>query len=81
MAKHHIPLKLDRTALSIGSLSDTSEERTYWLTQTPRERLKQIEILRMLSVITVIHEPRRFRTPSVKISNPKKMPSAICRWR
>ncbi len=49
MAKHHIPLKLDRTALAIGSLSDTSEERTYWLTQTPRERLKQIEILRRIN--------------------------------
>ena len=49
MAKPHIPLKLDRTALSIGSLSDTSEERTYWLTQTPRERLKQIEILRRIN--------------------------------
>ena len=49
MAKHHIPLKLDRTALSIGSLSDTSEERTYWLTQTPHERLKQIEILRRIN--------------------------------
>lgn len=49
MAKHHIPLKLDKTALSIGSLSDTSEERTYWLTQTPRERLKQIEILRRIN--------------------------------
>lgn len=49
MAKHHIPLKLDKTVLSIGSLSDTSEERTYWLTQTPRERLKQIEILRRIN--------------------------------
>ena len=49
MAKHQIPLKLDKTVLSIGSLSDTSEERTYWLTQTPRERLKQIEILRRIN--------------------------------
>ena len=49
MAKPHIPLKLDRTALSIGSFSDTSEERAYWLTQTPRERLKQIEILRRIN--------------------------------
>ena len=49
MAKPHIPLKLDRTALSIGSLSDTSEERTYWHAQTPRERLKQIEILRRIN--------------------------------
>ena len=49
MATHRLPLKMDRTTLSTGSLSDTSEERAYWLSQPPRERLKQIEILRRIN--------------------------------
>ena len=31
MATHRPPLKMDRTTLSTGALSDTSEERAYWL--------------------------------------------------
>lgn len=49
MATHRPPLKMDRTTLSTGALSDTSEERAYWLAQPPRERLKQIEILRRIN--------------------------------
>ena len=49
MATHRPPLEMDRTTLSTGALSDTSEERAYWLAQPPRERLKQIEILRRIN--------------------------------
>jgi hypothetical protein len=42
-------LKLNRSALSVASLTDESDEKAYWLAQTPYERLKQVEILRRIN--------------------------------
>lgn len=42
-------LKVDRTALSVGSIADDSGERAYWHGRTPRERLQQVEFLRRIN--------------------------------
>jgi len=42
-------LKIDRKALSVGSLTDPSDEKAYWLARPPAERLKQVEILRRIN--------------------------------
>ncbi|MBM2814068.1 MAG: hypothetical protein HW421_830 [Ignavibacteria bacterium] len=41
--------KLDRTALSKGSFEDESDEKAYWLSRTPEERLTALEYLRRLN--------------------------------
>ncbi len=41
-------LKIDKTAFSVGSLKE-SDEKEYWLKQTPEARLRQIEILRRIN--------------------------------
>ena len=40
--------RLDRTAFSIGSLADNTDERTYWLERTPAERLEALEQTRQI---------------------------------
>jgi hypothetical protein len=42
-------LKLDRSAFSVASLADESDEKAYWLGRTPHERLRQMEILRRIN--------------------------------
>jgi hypothetical protein len=42
-------LKVDRSALTVSSLQDESDERAYWLRRTPYERMRQIEILRRIN--------------------------------
>jgi hypothetical protein len=42
-------LKVDRTAFTVASLKDESDEKAYWLSRTPRERLRQIELLRRIN--------------------------------
>ena len=42
-------LKIDRKAFSVGSLTDPSDEKAYWLSRTPAERLRQVEILRRIN--------------------------------
>ncbi len=41
-------LRMDKTALSIGSLFDESDEKAYWLSQTPEERLEALELMRQI---------------------------------
>lgn len=38
--------KVDRTAFSISPLGDDSDERAYWLSKTPTERLQALELIR-----------------------------------
>ena len=38
--------KLDKNSFSVVSLFDTSDEKRYWLSKTPLERLAALEILR-----------------------------------
>jgi hypothetical protein len=42
-------LKLDRSAFSVVSLNDETDEKAYWLSRTPYERLRQVEILRRIT--------------------------------
>jgi hypothetical protein len=39
---------VDRTAFSVASLADESDEKAYWLSRTPEERLEALEIMRQI---------------------------------
>ena len=44
-----IPLpNLDKTAFSVASLSEPSDEMEYWLTKSPEERLAALETMRQI---------------------------------
>lgn len=38
--------RLDRTAFSVGRLEDQPDERAFWFSKTPDERLRAAEFLR-----------------------------------
>ena len=40
--------KLDKTAFSVASLADASDEKQYWLTKSPYERLRALELMRQI---------------------------------
>jgi hypothetical protein len=40
--------KIDRTAFSAVSLLDPSDEKAYWLSRTPYERLQAVELMRQI---------------------------------
>jgi hypothetical protein len=40
--------KIDKTAFSTGSLLDPSDEKAYWLSKTPEERLQAVELMRQI---------------------------------
>jgi hypothetical protein len=42
-------VRMDKTAFSIVSLTDESDEKEYWQTRTPQERLGTVEMLRQLN--------------------------------
>ena len=42
-------LRMDKTAFSVASLHDPSDEKTYWLSKTPEERLEALEIMRQIA--------------------------------
>jgi hypothetical protein len=44
-----IDIKLDKKSFSVISLSDQSGDKIYWLSRTPIERLKHIEVLRRIN--------------------------------
>ena len=41
-------VRLDRSALTVASLHDPSDEREYWLSKTPEERLQAVELMRQI---------------------------------
>ena len=41
-------LRMDRTAFSIGSLEEQGDDREYWASKTPAERLEALEIMRQI---------------------------------
>jgi len=43
-----IDIKIDRTAFSVGSLDDEPDDKLYWLSKSPMERLQAIEIMRQI---------------------------------
>jgi hypothetical protein len=40
--------KLDKTAITISSLGDDSDEKRFWLSKTPLERLAAMELMRQI---------------------------------
>ncbi|NBO65774.1 MAG: hypothetical protein EBU88_13190 [Acidobacteria bacterium] len=42
-------IKLDKRAFTIVPLFDESADKLYWLSQTPQDRISQIEILRQIN--------------------------------
>ncbi|MDL1878770.1 hypothetical protein FBQ85_26935 [Cytophagia bacterium CHB2] len=42
-------LKVDRTALAVASLTEESDEKSYWRSRTPAERLQHLELLRRIN--------------------------------
>ena len=41
--------KMDKSALSVVSLSAESDEKEYWHTKTPQERLAAVELMRQIN--------------------------------
>jgi len=41
-------VKIDKNAFSVGSLRDPSDEKAYWLSKTPQERLEALELMRQI---------------------------------
>lgn len=42
-------LKMDKIAFSGVSLLDESDEKAYWLSKTPHERLETMELMRQIT--------------------------------
>jgi len=42
-------LKVDRKVISVGSIFDESDEKAYWLSKTPAERLEALELYRQIA--------------------------------
>jgi hypothetical protein len=40
--------RMDKTVFSVGSLSDESDEKAYWLSKSPYERLQAVELIRQV---------------------------------
>ena len=41
-------VKIDRKALFVGSVREPSDEKAYWLSKTPYERLQAAELMRQI---------------------------------
>lgn len=41
--------RLDKTVLTLASIDEVDEERSYWHSQTPYKRLQAVELLRELN--------------------------------
>ena len=42
-------LKVDKSAISVVSLYDDSDDKDYWHSKTPRERLEALEVMRQIN--------------------------------
>jgi len=40
--------KIAKTAFTVASLFDQSDEKAYWLSRTPSERLEAVELMRQI---------------------------------
>ena len=40
--------KIDKSALSFGSIHDGGDEKGYWISKSPQERVQAIEIMRQI---------------------------------
>ncbi len=43
------PFKMDKTAFSVTTLSEKSNDKEYWLSKTPQERLEALELMRQIN--------------------------------
>ena len=41
-------IKMDKTAFSVGSIDDESDEKQYWSSKTPVERVYAVELMRQM---------------------------------
>ncbi len=41
--------KMDKSVISVTSLSEESDEKAYWHAKTPQERLKAVELMRQIN--------------------------------
>ena len=41
-------VRMDKTAFSVGSLGDEGDEKAYWQSKTPEERLAAVELMRQI---------------------------------
>ena len=41
-------MQVNRTVFSVGNVSDPSDEKAYWLSQAPAERLRSLENMRRI---------------------------------
>jgi len=49
--RENLPLdsiRMDKTAFSASSIDDESDEKQYWLSKTPVERIYGVEIMRQM---------------------------------
>jgi hypothetical protein len=46
--RRQLSFKMDRSALSVSGLHDESDEKAYWLSKTPEERLAALELMRQI---------------------------------
>ena len=42
-------LRVDRTTMETGRMSDKKSDREYWLSKTPDERFEALELLRQIA--------------------------------
>jgi hypothetical protein len=49
MSLEDFPYKMDKTVFSVTSLHDEPDEKAYWLSKTPHERLLALEFMRQVS--------------------------------
>ncbi len=49
MIDKDFPFTLDKTALKVTSLFEESDEKAYWLSKTPAERLLAMEFMRQIA--------------------------------
>ena len=43
------PFKMDKTAFSVTTLSEKSDDKEYWHAKTPQERLEAVELMRQIN--------------------------------
>jgi hypothetical protein len=48
MSKQIDSFRIDKTAFSVKSLHDPPDEKEYWFSKTPAERLEAVEIMRQI---------------------------------
>ena len=41
--------KMDKSALSVASTSEESDDKEYWHAKTPQERLQAVELMRQIN--------------------------------